>query len=143
MRVLALVLAMAAIGCGGSEDAHDAGPVYDARRYADATVTACSLDAACQADSRTPVCDTDRSRCVECTGDSDCQSTGALGNVCETSSAICQCQTDDDCADNLNGVRCHEVARACTCIDDKDCAGPSTCELDPYLGAGVRTCRVL
>ena len=137
-----LAVACLAAGCGsdgGGED--DAGPVVDARRYADADLVACGddPDAGCGAENLTPVCDLERKVCVECTGDGDCERPAAFGPECRPD-GTCACASAADCEGNPNGPRCHEIAHACTCIDDGDCADGEDCKMEPYLGAGVRTC---
>ncbi|HLU65647.1 MAG TPA: hypothetical protein VKZ63_05200 [Kofleriaceae bacterium] len=140
---LALSLALGA-ACGGGDGAADAGVIHDARAWTDAAVVACGegADAGCESVPLTPVCSAERGVCVECTSDADCAARAdALGPRCLEDPGYCQCERDEDCTGNPNGPRCHPIARACTCIDDGDCADPTTCELEPYLGAGVRTCR--
>ena len=148
MRPRAVAAALAACSlalaaCGDDGGSEDAGPRPDARVWADAAAVACgpALDAGCEATPLTPVCDPDRERCVECTGDADCAGRDdAFGPTCLEPRGVCQCTDDDACEGNPNGPRCHPQALACTCIDDGDCAAPATCELQPYLGSTVRTC---
>ena len=132
-----------AAACGDDLPADpDAGPVIDARRYTDADVVACAAgdpDAGCGAQALTPVCDEERGVCVECAGDGDCDRAGAFGPACR-GDGTCACAAEADCEGNRNGPRCHEIVRACTCIDDRDCADGEDCKMEPYLGAGVRTC---
>lgn len=118
----------------------DAGPA-DARHFADASRAACEADAGCSDEPLTPVCDGARGICVECVAASDCERAEAFGPRCDEAAGYCQCAGEPDCAGNPNGPRCHAVAQACTCIDDGDCGGGRTCEMQPYLGGGVRTCQ--
>src|SRR5690606_40783574 len=101
-----------------------------------------TLDAGCEATPLTPVCDPSRGHCTECVTSADCAARDdALGPTCLQSRGYCQCAAEADCTANLNGPRCHPVALACTCLDDRDCQPPATCELQPYLGAAIRTCQ--
>lgn len=135
----AALIALALVACGDDlPSGIDAGIPVDARDFADAALVACGDDAAC-VDPRRPVCDVDRGVCAECAVDADCQRPDALGPRCRADGA-CVCQGDDDCDGRPSGPACHATADACTCRIDDDCAGETTCELDPYLGVGVRTC---
>ncbi len=140
---LAALVALAAIGaCGGDDDgAVDAGVSADARPPADAALVACSPDAGCDGEPLTPVCDLARSVCVECLSSSDCERSGSFGPGCEEASGYCRCENDDDCAGNANGPFCNDDTRACTCLLDTDCESDEECQLEPYLGIDVRTCR--
>jgi hypothetical protein len=146
VRWLALVwLVAAACGDDGGGGDEDAGPVVDARRFTDADVVLCTtgdLDAGCAEQPLTPVCDETRGFCVECASDGDCERAAAFGPDCRDD-GTCACSSDGDCAGNANGPRCHQVVRACTCIDDPDCDEGEDCKMEPYLGAGVRTCKPL
>ena len=134
------LLAALWLGCGDNVGtASDAGDPVDARRFADADALACAADAGCPA-GPTPVCDLARAACVECTAPADCAMPAALGPRCDARSGTCTCGGDDDCAGRASGPTCHPIVRACTCAIDGDCPGEATCELDPYLGSGVRTC---
>jgi hypothetical protein len=136
----AAALAAAISACGGDDgEAADAGA--DARPTADAALVACSPDAGCDGEPLTPVCDLARSVCVECLGASDCRRSGSFGPSCEEASGYCRCESDDDCAGNANGPTCNAATHACTCLLDTDCADGEECELEPYLGLDVRTCR--
>jgi hypothetical protein len=137
---LAALIALALLACGGDDaGAIDAGAPLDARRFADAAAIACAIDAGCPA-GRQPVCDLERGACVECTGDADCAAPGALGPRCDEAPGYCTCAGDDDCAGSASGPRCDGAVKACTCRLDAECPDGSTCELDPYLGVGLRTC---
>lgn len=141
MRCQVVLLALA-VACGDNQGGPaDAGPA-DARHFADAARAACELDAGCADEPLTPVCDPARAICVECVEEGDCSREEAFGPRCDETAGYCQCAGESDCEGNPNGPRCHEVAHACTCIDDGDCGGSRTCEMEPYLGGGVRTCRI-
>ena len=143
MRCAAALLALAcACACGDNLGGPPDGGAADARNFADASRAACGADAGCAGEPLTPVCDLDRSICVECVEEADCEREDALGPRCAEAAGYCQCSEEEDCASNPNGPRCHPVASACTCIDDGDCSGDRTCEMEPYLGGGVRTCRL-
>jgi hypothetical protein len=143
--LMALVVTAAWLTAGCGDDlgrAADAGTIFDAVRYTDADVVICSPgdgDAGCGEQALTPVCDEERGVCVECSGDADCDRAGAFGPECRAG-GTCACASDAECDGNSNGPRCHEVVRACTCIDDGDCDDGEDCKMEPYLGAGVRTC---
>ncbi len=148
--MLAALLACAAIGacagaCGGDDDdddgAVDAGVSADARPPVDAALVACSPDAGCDGEAITPVCDLARSVCVECLASSDCDRSGSFGPSCDEGSGYCRCEDDDDCAGNSNGPYCNGDTHACTCLLDTDCESDGECQLEPYLGIDVRTCR--
>jgi hypothetical protein len=131
------------LACEDGGGAIDAGAPGDARIWADAAQVACGpeADAGCDAVPLTPVCHRDRNVCVECESDDDCAGRDdALGPSCLAARGYCQCENDDDCSGNPNGPRCHQVVRACSCIDSDDCPEGIRCALQPYLGAGVRTC---
>jgi len=128
-------------GDGGEPSTNDAAPPADARPHADAALVPCSVDAGCDGEALTPVCDLERGACVECFSRSDCERAGAFGPACDEMSGYCRCERDDDCAGNRNGPYCHEVTRACTCLLDQDCGPRGDCALEPYLGMDVRTCR--
>ena len=140
MRAAVVLLALASAcgdNLGGTADA----AVEDARHFGDASRAACDSDAGCGGEPLTPVCDPARAICVECLEESDCDREAAFGPRCDEAAGYCQCADESDCEGNPNGPWCHAVARACTCIDDGDCGGDDTCEMEPYLGGGVRTCR--
>jgi len=155
-RVMAALLASAASSaCGDDLAALDAGaPADDARPPADAMLVGCSpggdagtedgADAGgadCAGEPLTPLCDPARNVCVECLTASDCERAGSFGPSCSGAAGYCRCEIDDDCAGNENGPYCNEDTRACTCLLDSDCADDEECELEPYLGLDVRTCR--
>lgn len=144
MRWLALLVSLWAAACGDSGGDPDAGPIFDARRYTDADVVSCAADGdeVCAELPFTPVCDEARGVCVECAGDGDCDGADTFGPDCRDD-ATCACSSEQDCEGNRNGPRCHEVVAACTCIDDRDCGEDEDCKMEPYLGAGVRTCNPL
>jgi len=139
---LAAAIAASAINaCGGDNlGAIDGGPTIDARQLADAAVRACSADAGCDDTVERPVCDLERGACVECLAGTDCARSGSFGPTCNEATGTCRCDTDDDCDDNGNGPYCDERTSACTCLLDADCSS-GECELQPYLGIDVRTCR--
>jgi hypothetical protein len=139
VAVTLVALLAVACSCGGDDATVDAGIPDDARRFADAAVISCAVDAGCPA-GRRAVCDLDRGACVECLGETDCASTAALGPACDEDTGRCVCAGDADCAGQASGPLCHQIARACTCRLDDECDGDTTCELEPYLGLGVRTC---
>jgi hypothetical protein len=124
-------------GASGS----DAGPPIDAREVADAARLACSADAGCDGEEMTPLCDLDRGACVECLTDGDCNRAASFGPSCDEAPGHCRCERDDDCDGNAGGPYCNTVAHACTCLLDGDCSNGQECELEPYLGRDVRTCR--
>jgi hypothetical protein len=133
------------LACGDGGGAIDAGAPGDARIWADAAQMACGQepDAGCDTVALTPVCHRDRNVCVECESDADCAGRDdALGPNCLAARGYCQCEGDGDCAGNSNGPRCHQVVLACSCIDSDDCPEGMRCALQPYLGAGVRTCAL-
>jgi hypothetical protein len=136
--LLALVLAGA---CGDNLAGPADGGPPDARHFADASLALCGADAGCGGEALTPVCDTARGVCVECLDQADCARDGAFGPRCDEAAGYCQCTDESDCEGNPNGPWCHAVAHACTCLLDEDCRGDWTCEMEPYLGGGVRTCR--
>ena len=141
-RLLVVAAAVWLAACGDDDaGANDAAPIVDARRFTDADLVACGddPDAGCGAEELTPICDPDRGACVECAGDGDCERPRAFGPECRPG-GTCACETEADCEGNPNGPRCHEVVDACTCIDDDDCEDGEDCKMEPYLGAGVRTC---
>jgi hypothetical protein len=142
VRLLCVLALAGAWACGDNlgDGVADAGPA-DARHFADANRAACGPDAGCSGEPLTPVCDEGRGICVECVEESDCDREESLGPRCAEAAGYCQCGADEECADNPNGPWCHAVASACTCIDDGDCTGGRTCEMEPYLGGGVRTCQ--
>jgi hypothetical protein len=154
VRLAPLVLA-GLLGCGDNIAGFDGGPPIDARQFGDAALVACgpldppagdagadggSPPATCEGQERRAVCDAERGVCVECIDDGDCGD-DALGPRCEDGNGTCTCTGDEACAGNRNGPTCHGLVRACTCLLDRDCEEPRTCELEPYLGAGIRTCR--
>lgn len=141
MRLAAALLVLAS-ACGDNVGGEaDAAVPGDARHFADASRTACDPDAGCLGEPLTPVCNETLAVCVECVDEGDCDREDAFGPRCAESAGYCQCADESDCEGNRNGPRCHDAARACTCIDDGDCAGGRTCEMEPYLGGGVRTCQ--
>lgn len=136
-------------GCGSGGGAADAGPPVDARHLGDAAEISCTpgpapgdAGAPCADAPFRPVCDPSRGVCVECVDSGDCGGPASLGPICQTGRGYCTCASQDDCAGNANGPRCHPTVHACTCIDDSDCESPATCEQQPYLGGGVRVCTV-
>jgi hypothetical protein len=137
--------ACATVACGGDDDggppAGDAGPAIDARPAPDAALIACSVDAGCDAETPAPLCNLERNVCVECLEHEDCDRSGSFGPRCNDEPGYCQCDDDDDCEGNPNGPWCDEIMQACTCLLDIDCASDEECELQPYLGSDVRTCR--
>jgi hypothetical protein len=137
---VAIVAWLAACGSDGAST--DATPPADARFFADAAIVPCSEEDACPSDGRRPICDLERGRCVECRADADCEGAGSHGPVCDALAGACTCAVDDDCEGRATGPVCHEGARACGCRFDDECTlDDRTCELDPYLGADVRSCR--
>jgi len=143
LALAAATLSAAISACGGGDGARDAAPPIDARHLADAAVIACAddPDAGCGGERLTPVCDLERGACVECVTDGDCDRAGSFGTVCDLGPGYCRCERDQDCEGNTNGPSCHPIVHACTCLLDKDCADGQECELEPYLGSDVRTCR--
>jgi hypothetical protein len=138
---VARTFVLAAIcACGGGND-RDAGVPIDAHPTIDAAWIACAADAGCAGAPLRPVCDTERGACVECLGDGDCERAGSFGPLCDAQRGYCRCERDEDCAGNANGNTCHSVTHACTCLLDGDCANGQECQLEPYLGSDVRTCR--
>ena len=140
MRRLLLVLALAS-ACGDNLGGPADGGPADARHFADASRALCGLDAGCDDEPLTPVCDTARSICVECLDEADCARDEAFGPRCAEAAGYCQCGDESDCEGNPNGPWGDAVVHACTCLLDEDCRGDKTCEMEPYLGGGVRTCR--
>lgn len=137
-----VLLVVAICACGGDDgEPADAGPPADARPVPDAALVACSVDAGCDTEPLTPVCDLERGVCVECISSSDCERAGSFGPACDETRGYCRCERDEDCEGNRNGPYCHEVDHACTCLLDQDCGSRGECELEPYLGIDVRTCR--
>jgi hypothetical protein len=137
---LLLVLALAS-SCGDNLGGPADGGPPDARHFADASRALCGVDAGCGDEALTPVCDTARGVCVECLDEADCAREEAFGPRCDEGAGYCQCADESDCEGNPNGPWCHAVAHACTCLLDEDCQGDWTCEMEPYLGGGVRVCR--
>jgi hypothetical protein len=130
--------------CGDNiEGAFDAAVPIDARQWFDADLVACGADAGCETAPFRPVCDPERGVCAECVEDPDCAGRGdSFGPRCDPGAGTCTCRVSDDCAGNPNGPSCDPIVRACTCLDDGECESPATCELEPYLGALVRTCQM-
>lgn len=77
--------------------------------------------------------------CRECASSTDCTG-GALGPTCDTERGYCRCAGPGDCAGNPNGTVCDAALGACTCTGDGDCA-QGTCQPQPYLGPGAKTCQ--
>lgn len=143
-RVLAVaVLAAAISACGDGDGPVDAAPPVDARHFADAAQIACVEDGApgCEAAPLTPICSAERNVCVECVSDGDCDRDGSFGPSCSAGPGYCGCSRNEDCQGNEHGPSCHAIVQACTCVLDQDCADGQECELEPYLGSDVRTCR--
>lgn len=141
MRLLVVIFLLAA--CGATDDpASDAGR-EDARFLADARVLSCSaeMDTCAESSDFARLCDTSRGRCVECLEAEDCAADDAFGPACDVEAGACRCDADEACQGNANGTSCHPIARSCSCIDASNCGEGEACELEPYLGAGVRTCR--
>jgi hypothetical protein len=136
LPVLALASACGDNLSGGPVD----GGAIDARHFADASRAACEPDAGCGDEPLTPVCDAERGICVECLAEIDCAREQAFGPRCDESAGYCQCADDSECEGNPNGPWCNQVVHACTCLLDEDCGGDTTCEMEPYLGGGVRAC---
>jgi hypothetical protein len=157
VRLAAVVLGLGLIvacGAGGTRPAVDAGP-------ADAAAPDAFSCASCVAP--VPVCNQPETRCDqcatspdctglpftgvcadgacrECAGDGDCGG-GALGPSCDVDRGYCRCTDAGDCAGNANGGVCDATLGACGCTGDGDCAGTATCQLQPYLGPGAKTCQ--
>jgi hypothetical protein len=140
---LGVAIALLLAACGSDGASTDATPPADARFFADAAIVPCSAEEACPAAGRRPICDLERSRCVECEADADCDGAGSYGPVCDVEAGACTCAIDADCEGRASGPFCDPDAHACACFFDTDCAGARDCALDTYLGAGVRTCQVL
>jgi hypothetical protein len=102
-------------------------------------VVACADAAGCEGEPYATLCR--EGTCAECAGDGDC-GPQALGPRCDPGPGYCTCAGDGDCVESAYGPVCHPIARACTCTSDRDCDEPAVCRLEPYLGAGVRTCRL-
>lgn len=127
---------------GGSNVSNDAAPPVDARLLDDAARIVCVLDAgSCDEQDYEKVCDTERSHCVECLSESDCQRPSALGPRCERSDNTCRCESSEGCESNEGGAYCQPLAGACGCLTIDDCPPESECKLEPYLGTGIRRCR--
>lgn len=140
---LVLFLVLAACGDdGGTDQQVDAAPPVDARILTDAARQACSpgMDS-CELEAYERVCDVGRSLCVECLVPADCAGNEALGPQCQESDNTCRCSAHDDCQSNIGGGYCHPIASACGCLSIDDCPANSECEIEPYLGTGIRRCR--
>ena len=146
LSALTIAAACATVACGGDDDgdgppAGDAGPVVDARAMPDASLIACAVDAGCDVETPTPICNLERNVCVECREHADCDRSGSFGPRCNAEPGYCQCENDDDCEGNPNGPWCDQLMQACTCLLDIDCDEDEECEVQPYFGSDVRTCR--
>jgi hypothetical protein len=141
-----LLLALLASACGddGGGISIDAAPPVDARFSNDAARQSCSAEMnPCSDLDFETVCDTARAYCVECAVPADCAPASSFGPACKASDGTCHCGTDADCQDKDNGSYCHPIVGACGCLTVDDCPGGSECELEPYLGTGIRRCRPL
>lgn len=139
MRIEVLAAASVLLmACGGDDGVDPVEPI-DAGRSLDSEVIPCSDAADCATEPFARLCA--EPRCVECLGSTDCDDPLALGPQCDIASGQCRCEAGRDCSGNRNGPVCNEIARACGCISDLDCPDPQKCELEPYLGSGVRTCQ--
>ena len=129
------LLAVVALACGDD----GGGAPIDAGRNLDSSPPPCADAGDCAGEPFARSCIA--GACAECADDADCAANpDALGPDCDTDDGVCICDGDADCEDNRNGPTCHELTRSCTCVADRDCPGRS-CLLEPYLGAGVRTCQ--
>jgi hypothetical protein len=88
----------------------------------------CTSNADCASELFLKVCDPTYG-CMECVKSTDC-GPSSLGNSCE--SGLCVCETDDDCASNVNGRKCLE-SELCGCASDFDCPTGTAC-VGQYLG---------
>lgn len=83
-------------------------------------VSPCLADSDCSIQQGTPYCDVGTGVC-QCTGDLDCQQTGAPGLVA-CLAGRCGCEVDDDCAGGDNVDICR--AGACGCSGPRACSTP-------------------
>jgi hypothetical protein len=72
---------------------------------------------------------------------SDCQGAESLGPTCVPADNSCRCGGASDCLGKSGGGYCHPIVGACGCLTVEDCPADSECEIEPYLGTGIRRCR--
>lgn len=140
-----LILALLTCACGDNlQVSVDAAPPEDARYLNDAARQSCSaeMNPCADLDFET-VCDTDRAYCVECVAPADCAPASSFGPVCNESDGTCRCGEHADCESKASGGYCHPIVGACGCLTVEDCPEDQGCELEPYLGTGIRRCRPL
>jgi hypothetical protein len=90
----------------------------------------------------THVCDVPARACAECLTTADCTADpSALGPTCNEAEGFCTCAGVADCATNPNGRVCDTDQSACTCVTNTDCQPPATCQDQPYLLDGKKTCQ--
>jgi hypothetical protein len=142
---LPLLLCLASAACGDSDGGGqevDAAPPIDARLLSDAQRQACSAGSdSCSEQDYQRICDLGRAFCVECLAPSDCADPDSLGPQCQESDNTCRCSGHDDCVGRVGGEYCHPIVSACGCLTVDDCPPESACEIEPYLGTGIRRCR--
>jgi hypothetical protein len=139
---LLFLLPLSACGDDGGGDSIDAAPPVDARFLTDAARQSCSteMNPCADLDFET-VCDTERAYCVECVEATDCAPAQTFGPLCNETDGTCRCGQDNDCQGRESGGYCHRIVGACGCLTVDDCPEGAACEIEPYLGTGIRTCR--
>jgi hypothetical protein len=99
-----------AVGCGGGDPHHDAGPI------------ACTSDRQCSGAGL--VCDLTRAMCVECVATSDCMA----GQACRQASCVTvvPCMSSRTCP----GQVCDTTLHYCVdCVSDVDCRNGQVCRV--------------
>lgn len=84
----------------------------------------CQANSDCASQAYKKTCDDTKGWCVECTKTADC-TTASLGSLCQNT--ICICNTDTDCASNLNGHKCDAAVKICSCLSNFDCPSGRAC----------------
>lgn len=117
----------------------------------DAVSAYCTISSNCVS-ADTPVCDTARHECVQCTIDDKHACTGNTP-ICDTVAETCQgCATDDDCQDGaatgvcLPSGACVVQARILHVTingSGSDCSAAAPCKLDAALGKVSETTNVV
>ncbi len=103
----------------------------------DSNAVKCDTDAECELLENTPVCDTDRHVCVECTADDDCpyNTDYCEDNTCKTCESgiwngtdCVECIADGDCTDMPDTPKCNTETNTCVeCVENTDCEEALVC----------------